>query len=101
MIKHVVMFRWKPDITDADLAAIAAALDSLPPAIDAIRTYAHGPDLHASTGANYDYAVVATFDDVAGWQAYDTDPTHEAIRADVIRPWIAERAAVQFQTVAR
>jgi hypothetical protein len=96
VITHVVMFRWKPEITDADRAAISAALDTLPAAVPSIRTYVHGPDVGASTAANYDYAIAATFDDVDGWREYDVHPTHDDVRANVIRPWVAERAAVQF-----
>jgi len=96
VITHVVSFRWKPEITDADLAAIAAALDALPAAVPSIRSYRHGRDLGVGAAANHDYAIVATFDDIAGYHEYDVHPQHDAARSEVIRPWIAERAAVQF-----
>jgi hypothetical protein len=98
VITHIVMFRWKDDLPEGQLAAIAAALDGLPPAIPSIRTYRHGSDLGVSAATNLDYAIVATFDDVDGWRQYDKDPVHEAARTDVIRPWIAERQSVQFET---
>ncbi|MBI5090790.1 MAG: Dabb family protein [Actinobacteria bacterium] len=91
------MFRWKPDISPAQVAAIGAALDTLPPAIASIRSYRHGPSVGLSDGA-FDYGIVATFDDADGWRRYDTDAVHEAVRADTIRPWIAERASTQFET---
>lgn len=98
MITHVVSFRWKPGITPEDVAAIASALDSLPSQVPTIRTYCHGADLGASAPTNSDYAVVATFDDVDNWRAYDEHPVHDAVRSDVIRPWITDRAAVQFES---
>lgn len=98
MITHIVMFRWKPDLPEGQLAAIAAALDGLPPAIPTIRSYRHGSDLGIAGATNSDYAIVATFDDADGWHTYDKHPVHEAVLADVIRPWIADRAAVQFET---
>ena len=98
MITHVVSFRWKPEIAEADLGAISAALDSLPAQIESIRSYHHGSDLGVGATANYDYAIVATFDDVAGYHEYDEHPLHDSVRGEVIRPWIAERAAVQFAT---
>ncbi|MCU1360006.1 MAG: hypothetical protein JWN99_1295, partial [Ilumatobacteraceae bacterium] len=67
------------------------------PAIPAIRTYRHGADLGVSAPTNFDYGIDATFDDVDAWRQYDTDPVHEAVRADVMRPWIAERSSVKFQ----
>jgi hypothetical protein len=98
VITHIVMFRWKPDLPDGHLAAIAAALDGLPPAIPSIRSYRHGSDLGIAGTGNSDYAIVVTFDDADGWSAYDKHPVHEQVKADVIRPWIADRAAVQFET---
>ncbi|MCU1367619.1 MAG: Stress responsive Barrel Domain, partial [Ilumatobacteraceae bacterium] len=47
---------------------------------------------------NMDFAVVATFDSVEGWRAYDEHPHHVTVRSETIRPWIAERASVQFQS---
>jgi hypothetical protein len=98
MINHVVMFRWKPDTTAEQIAAIGAALAGLPAAVPSIRSYRHGADLRATAATNYDYAIVATFDDIDGWRAYDAHPAHEAARTDVIRPWIADRAVVQFES---
>jgi hypothetical protein len=98
MITHIVMFKWKPELPEGQLAAIGAALDGLAPAITSVRSYQHGCDLGISTAANFDYAIVATFDDADGWRQYDTHPVHEAARADVIRPWINDRAAVQFES---
>ena len=85
-------------LPDGQLAAIAAALDGLPPAVDSIRTYCHGADVGISTATNFDYGIVATFDDADGWRAYDTHPVHEAARSDVIRPWVADRSSVQFES---
>jgi hypothetical protein len=97
VITHVVLFRWKPDIPPNQVDAIAAALDTLPPAIPSIATYRHGASVGLSAGA-FDYGIVATFDDAESWHRYDTDPVHEAVRADTIRPWIAERASTQFES---
>ncbi len=48
-----------------------------------------GPDLGLRPG-NYDVAIVADFDDVDSYQAYDTDPDHDRIRRELIAP-ISER----------
>jgi hypothetical protein len=83
---------------DTQLAVITDALRALAATIPEVRSYHCGSDLGVSTQPNYDYAIVATFDDVEGWSAYDSHPEHERVRAEVIRPWIAERSAVQFET---
>ena len=98
MITHVVSFRWKSETTPERLEAISAALATMPHLVPSIGTYVYGPDLGANGAANMDFAIVATFATVDDWRAYDTHPEHDRIRVEVIRPWIAERAAVQFQS---
>ena len=98
MITHVVAFRWKPETTPENIAAIEAELATLPDLVPTIKTYRYGRDLGASSAENMDFAVVATFDSVDDWRAYDEHPEHDRVRAEAIRPWIAARAAVQFQS---
>ena len=97
MITHIVAFRWKPETAAADIAAISDALSTMPALVPTISTYRYGSDLGVSSG-NFDFAIVATFESLDDWRAYDTHPDHDRIRTDVIRPRIAERAAVQFES---
>ena len=97
MITHVVSFRWKADTSPDQLVRIQEALASLPALIPQIVTYQFGSDLGVHGSGNMDFAIVATFDSVSAWREYDTHPDHDRVRAEVIRPWIAERAAVQFE----
>ena len=98
MITHVALFRWKPDTHPDQIVQIQHALETLPSHIDEIVSYRCGPDLGAHGPGNMDFGIVATFDSVEGWRAYDTHPEHDRVRAEIIRPWIAERAAVQFES---
>ena len=65
MIRHVVLFTWKPEATAEQKQAVHAELAKMPPAIDTIRAYKYGPDVGISP-TNSDYVVVADFDDAAG-----------------------------------
>lgn len=98
MITHVVSFRWKPETTPEQLDAISAALATMPDLVPSIGTYRFGADVGANGAANMDFAIVATFATIEDWKAYDEHPEHDAVRGAVIRPWIAERASVQFQS---
>ena len=98
MITHVVTFRWKPEATPDAIAAIADALSTMPELVKEIATYRFGSDLAAHGPANMDFAIIATFDSIEDWRAYDKNPGHDRIRAEVIGPWVAERAAVQFRS---
>ena len=98
MITHVVTFRWKPEISPGDLGRIVVALQSMPALVPTIRTYRFGSDLDVGAATNMDFAIVATFDSVEDWKAYDTHPDHVQARSEIIVPWVAERAAVQFES---
>jgi hypothetical protein len=49
-----------------------------------------------SAPTNFDFVVVAEFDSADDWKIYDTHPEHNRVRKEVLGPFIAERAAVQF-----
>ncbi len=65
-----------------------------------IRAYRYGADAKVSEG-NFDFAIVADFDDVESFRAYVVHPAHQRLVAEAIRPLVAERAAVQFRIDAR
>lgn len=94
MFRHSVMFRWNDDATSEAKAAVAAGLDALS-TMECISTFTHGGDLGVSDG-NWDYAVVADFASEEHYAIYANDVDHLALIADVIKPNIAGRTAVQF-----
>ena len=94
MFRHCVMFKFKPGTSAATRTEIhtrLAALAHLP----MVRGYQFGADAALAEG-NFDFALVADFDDPAGYQAYAVDPLHQAVLKDHIRPNISDRAAVQY-----
>ena len=95
MLRHVVMFRWTAETTVDDVAVAIATLRELPALIPALRGYHVGPDVGITPG-NWDYVVVAELDDADGYAQYRDHPAHQAAIASVLRPMIAERAAVQY-----
>ena len=89
------MFRWTPGATDEARAAVADQLSALPDAIDTIRRYHHGADAGLNDG-NWDYVVVADFEDEGGYLEYRDHEVHRAVIAEHIAPIVAERVAVQY-----
>ncbi len=97
MFRHVVLLRWTPEATGAQKQALADQLAKLPGMISTIRGYHIGPDAEVNSG-NADYAVVAEFDDEAGYLTYRDDPEHRRIITEYLRPILASRTAVQFES---
>ncbi|MEM1230281.1 MAG: Dabb family protein [Pseudomonadota bacterium] len=94
MFRHCVLFRFKDSVTAETIEAIEAALHGLRQ-LPMVRRYEFGCDAVLAEG-NFDFALVADFDDQTGYEAYAQDPEHQRVLAEMLRPNIAERAAVQY-----
>ncbi|MFM8553745.1 MAG: Dabb family protein [Acidimicrobiales bacterium] len=96
MFTHIVTFEWNDDVPEGHADTARAALEAYARTLDGCISYACGPD--AGLGPdNADFAVVAVFENEAAWHAYDTADEHNRIRAEVFRPWVARRSAVQIR----
>lgn len=95
MLRHVALFRWKPQTTAEDVSKLEAALRQLPQKIPCIQSYRFGRDLGLQDG-NADFGVVADFADEDGLTTYANDPEHQAVISNLIRPITAQRDAIQY-----
>ena len=93
-VRHLVMFRWKPETTQEQIDAMTTDLANMPTWVPTIRSYDFGHDVIKAEG-NFDFAIVAGFDDEAGYRAYADDEKHKEFIVTRIRPLIAERSAIQ------
>jgi len=98
MFRHVVMFTWIPEATAEQKERVLTELRTLPPLMAGMRAYHAGPDARLAPG-NFDFAVVADFDDADSYLAYREHPAHRAIIEERVRPIMADRAAVQYEVV--
>jgi hypothetical protein len=97
--RHVVLWRWAGDVPDDHVDQVRSGLDALPSQISQIRSLLHGSDVGVSEG-NYDYALVADFDNVGDWRAYRDHPAHLLFVEEHITGKFEDRAAIQYQTAA-
>jgi Stress responsive A/B Barrel Domain len=95
VVRHVALFRWKPETTAADVSKVEAALHQLPSKIPCILSYRFGRDLGVFDG-NADFALVADFADQQGLATYANHPDHLAVIQNLVRPIMAEREAIQY-----
>lgn len=96
MFIHVVAFRWNENISPEQIGVISETLKALSQHVTEVKKYRFGPDAGVSAPTNFDFVVVAEFDSEDDWRIYDTHPEHNRVRKEVLGPFIAERAAVQF-----
>lgn len=76
MIKHVVLAKFKPEVTEADLAELRKRLAALPSAIPEIRGYDFGQDVRPEK--SWDFALVSTFEDMEAVKRYLVHSDHAA-----------------------
>lgn len=79
VLRHLVLYQFKPDITPAQLKELIDAFAGLPKQIDAIIDFEHGPNVSPegkSEGLTYCFMV--TFRDEQSRDAYLVHPAHKA-----------------------
>jgi hypothetical protein len=96
MIRHVVLFTWDDEMTDELERQFTDELTALAPQLAGLRSYHAGPDAGIIEG-NFDYAVVADFDDTEAYLAYRDNAVHQDIIGRLSRPHARKRASVQYE----
>lgn len=96
MIHHVVSWTLREDLDrSASIERIRDLLTGLVGTVDTIRSLEVVENV-AYPEKNQDVAVVATFDDLAGLDAYQVHPDHQAAAAE-IRGLVTSRAAIDWE----
>jgi hypothetical protein len=96
MIRHVVLFRYRPDATADQLARAGRELLALRGRIPEIRAIAYGRNL-APSAAEWPWVLTVELDDMAAVQRYADHPAHVACVRDAIAPIREARLAVDVE----
>lgn len=94
MLKHVVLFKFKPETTEDEIDNLATGLGALPEIITGIREFVFGRDVVRSE-RSYDFGLVSSFDDRDGLDAYAIHPDHQRVVTH-IKQICSSVAAVDF-----
>lgn len=85
MLLHIVLFRPKPGIAEADRASMFAALDAAAREIPSVLRFqvgarvTHGAGYERLMAQDFPFAAVIEFADLTGLQAYLGHPAHERL----------------------
>jgi hypothetical protein len=96
MFRHVIMFRWKDDVTDEQKQALDG-FAPLPAYIPDIRAWSFGNDIRLYP-ESYDFVIIADFDDVDAYLRYRDHPMHLKMIAQYVTPILAHYIRVQYET---
>jgi hypothetical protein len=96
LLRHIVLFAFKPSATRADIAKIEAAFAALPSQIPVVRGFEWGTNVSPENLANgFTHGFVVTFADAAGRDAYLPHPAHKAFVA-MAGPFIDKALVLDF-----
>ncbi len=80
MVVHIVMFRFKEENKEENIARVKRMLEALPDKIDSLRSMEVGVDFLRSE-RSMDLVLTSTFDDKEGLEAYRVHPAHQEVVA--------------------
>lgn len=95
MIRHVAVFKWKPNFPASDLKEWMDRLRALPEQIEELRSLNVGTDVLQGS-RSWDAAVIADLDDIAALSTYTHNAEHQAI-LKISAPNIHELVQVDFE----
>lgn len=77
--RHVVLFKFKDDVTEKQIDEVVKAFAALPKKIDAIKGFEWGLDASVENkAAGFTHGFILTFDSAKGRDTYLPHPAHKA-----------------------
>lgn len=78
MLVHIVMFAFKEENKESNLARVKAMLEALPSKIETLKSMEVGIDISKSE-RSFDMVLVSKFDDQAGLDIYVPHSAHQEV----------------------
>ena len=78
MITHVVMMKFRPEVSKEEVDELEALLDALPEKIQEIQSYDFGRDVVRSE-RSFDFALVSVFANLDTLKHYQVHPEHQVV----------------------
>ena len=96
MIRHMVLFRFRPDLGAADRAAVLDGLARLPASFPAMRRFGLGENV-SRRDRTFTHAMAVEFDSMRQLDDYLESPLHEGFVSGTFRPAIEDRVIASFE----
>lgn len=91
MINHVVVLKFKSNITESDIYSAVTQLSDLKKVIPAMSSFSFGENCSSEQlNKGFTHAFIMQFDDAKGRDLYVNHPEHNRIAAEIIVPMLEE-----------
>ena len=97
MFVHVMLFKFKPEVSEEEIAGIMKELADLKDKIPVLKEYLVGKNT-SPRGQGYHYAQVSVFEKKEDLQVYSKHPEHRKV-ARQIGPKVAEGITMDFESL--
>lgn len=78
LLRHIVLYKFKADISEKQIQEVVDAFSALPKKIDTIAGYEHGTNVsQENKSEGFTHCFVVTFRDTAGRDVYLKHPAHD------------------------
>ncbi|NUP49394.1 MAG: hypothetical protein HOW97_19110 [Catenulispora sp.] len=94
MIRSILLLKFTPEATEAQIDAFATALSQVP--FERRRHFEFHRDARLTDDA-MDAAVIADFDDEEAYRAWLDDPGHHKVRSEFLDPIRKQRERLLFR----
>lgn len=96
-IQHMVLFKFKPEVTSEKITELFNLIGELPQLIPGITYFAGGPNSSPEElNQGYTHGFLMTFDSVTARDTYVPHPEHERVKA-ALSPCIDSLLAFDFE----
>ncbi|GAA2592826.1 hypothetical protein GCM10010399_24320 [Dactylosporangium fulvum] len=95
MLRHVVLIKFKPDVTPGQIEQLADRLESVRRTLPQVRALACGSDRGLIQGSS-DFAICVDFDSMDDYSAYLRHDEHVAL-AGMLGPLVDSRTVVDYE----
>lgn len=98
MIRHTVIFRCRPQVTEKEIVSAIDAAKVILPGVPGVASLTVGRDKGLQPGKSGDFAIVADFASTEAVVKYLNHPVHLDFVKDVLSPIVESRISVQFES---
>ena len=95
MLKHIVMWKFKPEVSEADKLEMKRQLESLKGVVPTLIDIEIGMDV-LQGDASKDMVLYSEFKDMDDLKAYATHPEHVKV-VEFVKPLVCERHVVDYE----
>lgn len=100
MLRHLVLLKFKPEATTAQVGDVVQAFVALPAQVSAVKALEWGTDVSPEgLGKGFTHSFLLSFADAAGRDAYLPHPAHQAFVAR-LQPVLADVLVIDYETHA-